>query len=105
MALKASSRLISTPFSWALAPDLAADLVFLASPVRGECVEQIAVARNALILVLPGGAVRFGEDRILALLQVREKGAPIGCDRSRIFLKALVQVFDVGGVRALKKRG
>ena len=82
-----------------------ANLAFLASPVRAESVEQIAVSRNALILVLPGGAVRFGEDRILALLQIREKGAPVRCDRSRIFLKALVQVFDVGGVRALKKRG
>ena len=49
--------------------------------------------------------MRLGEHRVLALLQIPEKGAPVGRDRPRIFLKTLVQIFDVSCVSAMEKRG
>ncbi len=88
-----------------LAADLAADLVLFAAPVGAERVEQVAVPRYAVFLMLPGWAVRLGEHRVLALLQIPEEGAPVGGDRPWIFLKTLVQIFNVSSVSAMEKRG
>ena len=70
--------------------DLAANLFFFAPPVRCEGVEKVAIAGQPAILGLPRRAVGFRDDGVFTFLQVRKKCAPVGGNRSRILLKALV---------------
>ncbi len=49
--------------------------------------------------------MRFGENRVLALFQIRKKGAPVCSYGTWVFLKTLIEVFNVGRIRAVQKRG
>jgi len=83
-----------------LSPTVLLDL----APVAGQRRNQFAVGVLE-IRALPRRAAGALEDVAAFVLQALEERAPFGIDRRRIGLVARLELFDVGGVAAIKKRG
>ncbi len=47
--------------------------------------------------------MRLCKHGLFALFQICEESAPIGCDRPWVFLKTLIQIFNIGSVCAMQK--
>jgi hypothetical protein len=74
-------------------------------PIACQRRHQFAVDRHRPVGTLPGRALRVGEDVFLALLQAAEKGTPVSRDGAWVFLKAGIQILDIGGVRTVEEGG
>ena len=61
--------------------------------------EQIGLAREVEVERALGQPGRLQHQRIV----VREKRAPLGIDRCRVGLIARLELFDIGGVAAIKE--
>ena len=82
---------------------LVADLLLGLGPLAVERRERVVALDERRLL--PRGAARALGDVGGVVLQAAEEVAPLGIDRVRIGLEAGVEVFDVGGVAAVKKGG
>ena len=84
--------------------NLLADLLFGSGPVAVERGDKIAARTHRPVRLFPGCALRRLGDVGAFVLQRFKEGAPLGFDRRRIGFELGVEVFDVGGVAAVKKR-
>ena len=83
--------------------NLFADLLFGSSPVAVQCGDQIPARAQWPVRLLPGGALRRLGDVGAFVLQRFKESAPFGFDRGRIGFEFGVEVFDVGGIAAVKE--
>ena len=87
-----------------LALDLVADA---SSRPRAQSPVSAAISSPSAcgeVRPLPGGTMRVARDVGAVVLQAFEERAPFGVDRRRIGLIAGLELFDIGGVAAIKKR-
>jgi hypothetical protein len=86
-----------------LALELVADGLLDLGPVAGQRGNQLAAGMRD-VRPFPRGAACAPEHIGAVVLQAFEKRAPFGVDRRRIGFIAGLELFDIGGVAAIKKR-
>jgi hypothetical protein len=83
--------------------DLVADRLLDLAPIAVEGRDEFAVHRLGPARPFPGCAPRILDDGLRIVLEGPEEGLPLGIDRGGILLVAGVEVFDIGGVRAVQE--
>jgi hypothetical protein len=85
-----------------LALDLVADRLLDLAPVASQRRNQFAIGMQQA-RPLPRRTAGVLDDVGAVVLQALEEGAPLRIDRVRVGLVARMELFDVGGVAAIKK--
>src|ERR1700730_13356008 len=87
-----------------LSLELGADPSLAFLPIAVKRRNKFAAGGNGPAGSLPAGPLRGLRDRGAGVVHLREKFAPRGVERGRIAQIAILELFDIIGVAAIKKR-